>query len=551
MGCGSHSKPTINYFTIHLLHFEPLTENIPELGSNECMSGKFSSLAIEKFKVVESLTLIQYLNSSTNNNIKSLFDIGRTIKSCLYFLYYNGQKEKKLMNYKELYKKIPYEEMTHKETGNLEKLYIIDTRSLEKYNWRTEDFLVHIKDDYEILNKILNVSKIETENIQNLNKILNMTKNQSENPHNHEVKDIEEQEEFKIQTEIEGFKLEVNKDLNEENFKTYMEQIEKENVEYFHIRKNHFNNINLFRDLLKSLSKCKNLKTFTFTDNYNTTGFDQGWKIISDFLKETSSLKILNLSLSFMYDKYLAFIFKDSLKGKKIENLDLSSNFITLAGSKKISEWLKTNKSLKYLNLQQNTMNEFKREGADFIISSLISHPCIISLDLSNMIITGFGEKLADLIKVSQTLRILRIINTRMNLDDYKFLSSALCQNNVLTDLNISENDCKSEQAIDLVASFIKSNKTLMHVFLDNIGIGERNCNNLLAAIQENETIESYSFNDNPRLLFKTLFPVLVSKKNLKKLNFCLVEFSSRNAKEDEESLKKFKIERPDIVFNY
>jgi hypothetical protein len=546
MGCGSHSKPTINYFTIHLLHFEPFTENIPELGSHECMNGKLSSIAIENCKVVESLTLIQYLNASTNNNIKSLFDIGRTIKSCLYFLYYNGQKEKKLINYKELYKKIPFEEMTQKETGNLEKLYILDTRSFEKYNWRTQDFLVHIKDDYEILNKILNVNNIEIENIQNLdNKI------QSENVHNHDVKDIEEQQELEIQTEIEGFKLEVNKDLNEENFKTYMEQIEKENVEYFHIRKNHFNNINLFRDLLKSLSKCKNLKTFTFTDNYNTTGFDQGWKIISDFLKETSSLKKLNLSLSFMYDKYLAFIFKDSLKGKKIENLDLSSNFITLAGSKKISEWLMTNKSLKYLNLQQNTMNEFKKEGADFIISSLISHPCIISLDLSNMIITGFGEKLGDLIKVSQTLKILRIIKTRMNLDDYKFLSLALCQNNVLTDLNISENDCKSEQAIDLVASFIQSNKTLKHVYLDNLGIGDRNCNNLLAAILENETIESYSFNDNPRLLFKTLFPVLVPKKKLKKLNFCLVEFSSRNFKEDEESLTKFKIERPDIVFNY
>jgi hypothetical protein len=48
---------------------------------------------------------------------------------------------------------------------------------------------------------------------------------------------------------------------------------------------------------------------------------------------------------------------------KKIINLDLSSNFITYQGCKSISEWLKKNKILKTLNLQQNTMNEFKKEA--------------------------------------------------------------------------------------------------------------------------------------------------------------------------------------------
>lgn len=222
-----------------------------------------------------------------------------------------------------------------------------------------------------------------------------------------------------------GIKIEIRKDLNQENTAQYIEQIEKQKVYSFSIRKNRFEKLGFFQLIVNALIKNKNLRSFIFTDNYNTTGFEEGWKMIISLLKENKYIRNVNLSMSFLYDKYLSALLQ-SFKGKRIKSLDLSSNFITYLGCKKISDWLKTNKSLKILNLQQNTRNEFKREGSDILVEQLINHQSIISLDLSNMILTDLGVKMGELIATSKNLKELKIKNIRMNLEDYKNICTPL-----------------------------------------------------------------------------------------------------------------------------
>jgi len=268
------------------------------------------------------------------------------------------------------------------------------------------------------------------------------------------------------------------------------------------------------------LSTCEHLRTFTFTDNFNTTGFEEGWKIIFEFLKNNKTIRFLSLSMSFLYDKYILELFTKTLTYKKIVKLDLSSNFITYQGAKKISQWIEKNKTLKLLNLQQNTMNEFKKEGADLICSSLSNHNRIQSLDLSFMILTGIGEKLSLLISSTKTLKELKIQNCRINLDDYKFMCQSLAENETIVDLNIAENNCSSDKAIEYLAGFIAKNKKVEILRIDNLGITMKNSSLLFENIKLNTTIKNYNLSENPKLKFKIIYETFLEMKNVEVITF-------------------------------
>ena len=492
------------------------------------------------------MSIVNYIASSHQDSFKKLFeDKGLIIKNCIFYLYYNGNKTKQLAEYKDVFYKIPYEEMMLIDLKMLlEKVYIIDVSSVTKLNLKGSDLIKQLEDVNEIIGEKVKIP-MDPEKAEQIQK--------EQIEKEEQLKELEEYIESDEEKQVEGGRLyiliigttiEIHKELRTESTKTFLDRMKNEKIIAFSISHNNFNTLTHFQSLINSLIKCDSLKSFTFTENNNTTGFEEGWKLIIKLLRENKAIRHLNLSMAFLYDKYLNEIFRDALKFKRIKSLDLSSNFITFPGSKKIAEWLKKNKSLKMLNLQQNTMNEFKKEGSDVIVLELISHPSIQSLDLSNMILTGFGEKLGKLIESSKTLKELKIKNNRMNLDDFIKICTPMCDNTTIINLNMSDNDCGTEKAFEYIAMFLEKNKTLKNLGLDKMGINSKNSDKLFDGIKINESIEFYSLNENVKMKIKNLLEILIQKPNVKHISMLNIKVK----KEDEEMIEIFLKERSDVI---
>jgi hypothetical protein len=527
MGCGNTKVISNNSFTIYLTNLQKM---INKEDIQICLVSK------ELCKIVKKLTLIEYIYSSAKQEFKNLFDgkkpISNTCIFVLFFIQGGSHVEKRMLTYNEAYYFKPYEEMEETSVGNiLEKLYIIDvTDSLFTIN----DLAPKIDKISEILNSVM--VKGNLINQGNTDKVLN-----TEPEEKIEYDQLDEEPEV-----TEGEKIEINKELNSEQTQQILEKLEKEKIISFSIRNNHFRKLSYFKSIIDQLIKCQTLQTFSFSDNFNTTGFDEGWKLIFKILKENSGIRTINLSMSFLYDKFLKELLNDALKGKRIHHLDLAANFITYSGCKVLAPWLRKNKYIKVLNLHQNTMNEFKKEGCELILKSLKNHKLIRSLDFSHMILTGFGQSMSEFIKTCGTLEILKIRNTRMNLDDFKFLSEVISTNESIKELSIGENNTGNDKSLNYIATIIENNKNITNIHLDKMGIGKKNYHIIFDAIDKNDIIQIYEFNDNPKLRPILILPRFINKRNLKSLGLVCSDNSKRN-QDDLKELEDFVKEREDV----
>lgn len=331
----------------------------------------------------------------------------------------------------------------------------------------------------------------------------------------------------------------ITKELDEDLVKSTKQNLENEHINGYYLKRNKFNQPIFLFDSLNLLISLhpERIVSFTLSDNLN---LGDAWIKVNEAISRFENLINLNLSMGFIYDKYLVSLF-NALKHKRIVSLDLSSNFITYVGARTIGKWLKGNRTIKDLNIQQNTMNEFKREGFDFIAEPLKNLPNIQLLDVSYMILTGFGSKLAELVKKASTLKILKIKNVRMNYLDYHNLIPALCDNNSIEELYLNDNNAMKEESIDLLAKMIITNKTIHTLFLDKVGLTLENCRQFFLALKKNETITTLSLNDNPEVSVKKYVDFFKDKPSIKKLYLMNRNSIVRRTKDELKMLEKFK----------
>ncbi len=531
MGCGGSTvNSTVHHFDMTLYKLE-ISEDASSHDKGHTF--KFVKEDSENCEIKTKVSLLEYIKKSTSSKISALPE-SKSSRYCTFFLKYCGTHKYKPHEFVDAKGIIPYDEMIYfklSDDGLIEKFILIDMLAIKQLQYRMKEVLPILRDeaakqykglfDSEIIIPVSESEKLELE-----------ANNLDEN----NLKDWEK-----------GAKLSIYREMTKENIETYREKIKSENLVSVHIRKNHFKDMRFFKEILEKISKIETVRSFNFNDNFNTTGFDKGWKLITNFFYENNSVREINLCMGFIYDKFLYDLLENGIKSKKIVYLDLSCNFITVKGCKFLAEWLKKNKILRKLNLQQNTMNEFKKEGSDVIVEAVMHNTCLEYLDLSNMIITGFGEKLAELIKTTKSLTTLKIENTRMNLDDFRFVSDALKENQTITDLNLCDNFSGSNASIRIISNFIAVNKTIKIINIHGLGISKHNCEPLFKAIDENETIEDYTFGDE-KMKFALIHDAMVKKKCLKILQFRIRKKSVKVQKETD-SIDKFKQEREDVLF--
>lgn len=123
----------------------------------------------------------------------------------------------------------------------------------------------------------------------------------------------------------------------------------------------------------------------------------------------------------------------------RIVHLDLHNNRIELEGARAISELLKTNPYLEFLDISQTEM--VATGGITLIIDALCSNTTLRYLDVSRPKYGLFSKAIVDgvckMIRENHSLHTLKFIECGLSSDSIDMISHALCENTSITLLNV------------------------------------------------------------------------------------------------------------------
>ena len=234
------------------------------------------------------------------------------------------------------------------------------------------------------------------------------------------------------------------------------------------------NSIKALKYILKhSKNKKKEDKCSRLILGKNNIG-DKGVEILSDFLKENKSIVYLDLSSNDIGIKGADLLFKILINNISIISLNLSSldginrNRICSEGCKFLTTLLKENKFLNELNLSGNSI---KNEGLKYIIDGLNNNFSLSILMLGNNEIDEKGISNFNLIKKCNLMQIDLKENSIKNIG-LKILGKCMTSSLMtLKKLNISS--CKiTFEGVKKFFSLIFQNRTINSITLNNNYLG-------------------------------------------------------------------------------
>ena len=212
------------------------------------------------------------------------------------------------------------------------------------------------------------------------------------------------------------------------------------------------------------------------------------------------------------------------------------------------------NKTLQRLILNNNDLDNFKKFGVSSICEPLITHPNIQLLDFSSMNITGCGESVANLLKITKSLKSIYLRNCLLNLKDFQFICRALSLENIsktIKNVDFSHNEFASDKSLEEIGNMIKKNKTLTHLNMEKMNLNMKNYNYIFNGLNENGTMSHFSFCFNPQIKPKTVLEYFLHRKKLSSLAYIPYK-ANKNEKnekvefnlEERKIIEKFKKKR-------
>ena len=336
-------------------------------------------------------------------------------------------------------------------------------------------------------------------------------------------------------------------DNNDNDNKNIIDSIFIENVKNI--------DFELFSELIEILSDYRHLKRLSFCDFQLEKEFE-GWESLIHLLSENNSIRWLDFHKSNI-NNYLLEEICNVLEYKRIRYLDISENFINQEGAKAIGEFLKKNKTLQRLIINNNDLEDFKKEGINYICEPLMTHPNIELLDFSSMTITGCGEYIANLIKKSHSIKVITLKDCTLNLKDFQHICRALSSDNIsqtIINVDLSYNDMASDKSLEEIGKMIKINKTLTTLNLEKMNLNMTNYNFIFEGLKENETITNFSFCFNPNIKPRIILDYFLHRKKLNALAYIPYK-ASINEKgpkveftlEEKKLIEKFKKKRKKV----
>ena len=538
MGCcgsTSLSEPSLTY-TVELYEIQ---------SADKSYSYKFEKRSSETIEKQEESTIENDLNGCGNNLISNITSDPTIQQNSMFYLYIG--RDLIFKNYKDIYQILPYKYPT------LVKIIVILIN--EAINDGIEKDL--IKKGIELLDNfpkgIINLEKIKekydiSQNPNITNDNLNLS--DDDNSENDDELIIDEEDiTEKTLSEINTYLFNpIDNEKNNANDDDIF-QNQKDKIKKIVFQNCKFPDIYTFSIILSNLEKYKNLKKFSFNNNYINSDFE-GYSSIIQLLNNNYNIRIVDLKASSLNDYQLDKIV-DSIKDKRLRSLDLSENFLTSEGMKFLSKFLKDNKTLQRLYVQRNAVIQFKAEGVKHICLNLLDHPNILLLDFSYMELTGCGEFIGQFLSENKTLEILNIISCKLNITDFKNICGPICNNKKLKKFSISQNDMGGIKSLEEVGKVIKNNKSIVEIHLAQMNLNMDNYQIIFDAIDNNKTIKHYDLSNNYDLKPKLVLNFFFKKHGIECLEYIPYNPEKHPGKEltleEKKLIEKFKNEKPEV----
>jgi hypothetical protein len=538
MGCcgsTSLSEPSLTY-TVELYEIQ---------SADKSYSYKFEKRSSETIEKQEESTIENDLNGCGNNLISNITSDTTIQQNSMFYLYIG--RDLIFKNYKDIYQILPYKYPT------LVKIIVILIN--EAINDGIEKDL--IKKGIELLDNfpkgIINLEKIKekydiSQNPNITNDNLNLS--DDDNSENDDELIIDEEDiTEKTLSEINTYLFNpIDNEKNNANDDDIV-QNQKDKIKKIVFQNCKFPDIYTFSIILSNLEKYKNLKKFSFNNNYINSDFE-GYSSIIQLLNNNYNIRIVDLKASSLNDYQLDKIV-DSIKDKRLRSLDLSENFLTSEGMKFLSKFLKDNKTLQRLYVQRNAVIQFKAEGVKHICLNLLDHPNILLLDFSYMELTGCGEFIGQFLSENKTLEILNIISCKLNITDFKNICGPICNNKKLKKFSISQNDMGGIKSLEEVGKVIKNNKSIVEIHLAQMNLNMDNYQIIFDAIDNNKTIKHYDLSNNYDLKPKLVLNFFFKKHGIECLEYIPYNPEKHPGKEltleEKKLIEKFKNEKPEM----
>ena len=325
----------------------------------------------------------------------------------------------------------------------------------------------------------------------------------------------------------------------------------KKNLLSINFSKNNFSDVigaNIFASVgincpnIQIINVAHNFFTFsTFNHKKVQTSFEIGFKYLSKLmlgnnilgtrgfvelcgvLKNCPRLNLLDVSYNGIDKKIfenqkVADIFGESLPN--LYTFYYEGNYLPTEEIQNLVKNMLNNKSLTYLYLQNNQINDDSLEILSFLLSK---NHTIHTLDLSYNKFTSIGVKNLCNAILSNNSRILELDLANNNLDETSltYLSDAINKSEQLYCINLSYNNFSKGECGRIISNIIKTDQKLKNFNLTACHLGLKT-KEIFVALENNATITymDLSVNDigNNTEMFKALAKMLQINKNLKYL---------------------------------
>ena len=321
-----------------------------------------------------------------------------------------------------------------------------------------------------------------------------------------------------------GEELKLNLFNNEEERKEREKKEEEEQkkvIDSVFIESVSIPDLDVFSEMIGILAIYNSLKRISFCD-FKFEKETDVWDNIIYLLQENNNIRWVDLHKSNMNNEIVNSIAK-VCENKRFRYLDLSENFINQDGAAILGEFLSKNKTLQRLILNNNDLENFRKDGVNSICKSLHDHPNIELLDFSSMTVTGCGEAVANLIKNSKSIKTIILKDCVLNMRDIQNICKALSLPNISSTINnvdMSFNDMASDKSLEEIGKMIKVNKTLTKLNLEKMNLNKDNYNFILNGLNENDKITHFNFSFNPNVKPRIILEYFLHRKKLNSLTY-------------------------------
>ena len=172
-----------------------------------------------------------------------------------------------------------------------------------------------------------------------------------------------------------------------------------------------------------------------------------------------------------------------TVKSLDIENTPLDYKCVSM-----LSEILKTNKTIKRLELYNSSLSGGIKQVSD----SLFNNRTLEELVLYN--VTGITDEgmphLSNMLEHNTTLKELRLFNCDITDNGVRYICAAITKNRTLTKLNIGHNRQITSVSTSKIAHLIQTTKSLTRLYLHNTSLNDDDIKTICTSMTKCTTMQ-------------------------------------------------------------